>query len=232
MSLSPSSRFLRTLIRGLAALILWPLFLPKREGRPWMPEGEGGLLLANHHSLLDPILITYFYKSERLSFVAKKELFNIFAIGRILRAFRSIPLDRETADVRATKLILAMIKEGQVVGLFPQGTRVSLEEPTSMTPHAPMLYYAIRRGIPIMFTAVDPRYRLFGRPRFIFADPVRPKLSGGLLSREEQEGVAWELMRRIYAIAGLDYEYEGRERWQSFFDQRIQLVPIPREEDH
>ncbi|NLA81552.1 MAG: 1-acyl-sn-glycerol-3-phosphate acyltransferase [Clostridiaceae bacterium] len=222
------SRVINRVIRILAALILWPFFLPRAQGkRLEPPPGQGCILIANHHHLLDPIFITQLYKSDRLSFVAKQELYSMKLIGRILKAFRAIPLDRSTADIRASKLILSQIKAGRIVGIFLQGTRVKLADAAKLEPHASLLYYAIRRGIPVMSVAIDPRYGLFGRPRYIFAPPVLYKLKEAeTLKREQQEAIARELMRRIYAMADLPYVYEGMEANQVFFEETIEMTPL------
>ena len=219
---------IRWVIGILATLILWPLFLPKVQGkRIEPPEGQGCILVANHHNLLDPIFITRIYKSDRLSFVAKQELYSMKLIGRILKAFRAIPLDRSIADIRASKMILSQIKAGRVVGIFLQGTRLKLEDAAKVEPHASILYYAIRRGIPVLTVGIDPRYRLFGRPRYVFAPPVRYRLKGTeVLSRTEQEALAREVMRRIYAMVDLPYDYEGSEANRLFFESRIEMIPL------
>ncbi|HZK41358.1 MAG TPA: lysophospholipid acyltransferase family protein [Clostridia bacterium] len=222
------SLIINRFIRVLASLILWPLFLPRAQGkRLEPPQGQGCILIANHHHLLDPIFITQLYRSDRLSFVAKQELYSMKLIGRILKAFRAIPLDRSTADIRASKLILSQIKAGRVVGIFLQGTRVKLADAAKLEPHASLLYYAIRRGIPVMSVAIDPRYGLFGRPRYIFDLPVLYRLKEAkTLNRDQQEALARELMRRIYAMADLPYVYDGMEANQIFFEETIEMSPL------
>ncbi len=224
------SRLINRAIRLLATLLLWPVFLPKAEGERLEPRGEGCILIANHHHILDPIFISYFYSSDRLSFVAKQELYRMRLIGRILKAFRAIPLDRSTADIRASKQILAQIKAGRILGIFLQGTRVKLAEASSVIPHASILYYAIRRGIPVISVAIDPRYRLFGRPRYLFEEPVRYGIKGQEpLDRQEQEALAQEFMRRIYERAGLTYDYAGAEENRLLFEERITRSPLDAE---
>ena len=221
------SRFIIWIVRLLVTLFLWPVFLPKAEGGRFEPEEEGCILIANHHHILDPIFITFFYQSARLSFVAKQELYRMKLIGRILKAFQAIPLDRSTADIRASKMILGQIKAGRVVGIFLQGTRVKLAEAASVIPHAAILYYAIRRGIPVLPVAIDPRYRLFGRPRYLFDPPARYELRNRKpLDRQEQEAVAREFMRRLYERVGLAYDYEGAEENRALFEERITIRPL------
>ncbi|MDD3540292.1 MAG: lysophospholipid acyltransferase family protein [Eubacteriales bacterium] len=225
------SKCLRGIARALVAVILLPFYWPKATGNLKGPKEEGCILIANHHSLLDPILMTYFFKSTRLNFVAKAELFRIPVIGRFLRAFHSIPLDRNAADIKASKTILSEIKAGKMVGIFLQGTRVKLHEASKEQPHASILYYAIRRRIPVIHVSIDPRYHLFGRPRFLFGDPIRYLVNDKVaLDKTEQDKVAREVMRLIYERVELPYEYDGWEENRLFYNQRIKTVPISERE--
>ena len=114
-----------------------------------------------------------------------------------------------------------------MVGIFLQGTRVKLADAAKLEPHASLLYYAIRRGIPVMSVAIDPRYGLFGRPRYIFDPPVLYRLKEAeTLNRDQQEALARELMRRIYAMADLPYVYEGMEANRIFFEETIEMSPL------
>lgn len=229
---SPLSWLINRLIRLLVAVFLWPLFLPRVQGpRLETEEGQGCVLIANHHSLLDPIFISLLYRSDRLSFVAKQELYATRIIGRVLKAFAAIPLDRSTADLRASKTILAKLKEGRILGIFLQGTRLKLEEAADIPPHSSLLYYAVRRGIPVMSVAINPRYRLFGRPLYVFGPPVRYRLKDmESLSPADQDGLAREIMRRLYQMAGLAYDYEGADANRAFFQDRLEVLPVPAKE--
>jgi 1-acyl-sn-glycerol-3-phosphate acyltransferase len=221
------SAFITRLIRILVAVLLWPLFLPKAEGNREEPSDEGCILISNHQHLIDAIFITYFYPTKRLCFVAKKELFQMMLVGRIIKAFGAIPLDRSSTDIRASKLILSEIKKGKIIGVFIQGTRVKLKDAASVAPHSSILNYAIRRGIPVIPVAVDPCYRPFGRPRYIFGDALRLTLKKGeSIDREEQDQIAREVMRRIYAMADRSYEFEGADQCQALFDEKILVSPL------
>ncbi len=221
------SAWIRVAVRLLATLLLWPVFLPRWAGDRVEPIDEGCILIANHHSILDPIFITFLYPSNRLSIVAKQELYRMKLIGRILKAFWSIPLDRSIADIRASKLILSQIKEGRIVGIFPEGTRISPRDAGRAELHSAILIYSIRRGVPIMPVAIEPCYRLFGRPRYHFGQPARYMLKEGeALTKEQQEGLAREFMRQIYATAGLPYDYPEAEQNRVLFEERIRVLPV------
>jgi len=55
--------------------------------------------------------------------MAKRELFNIFGVSWIIRQWHAFPVDRDSADLGAIRRALRILKEGGVVGIFPEGTR-------------------------------------------------------------------------------------------------------------
>ncbi len=223
----PLSKFLRILIRVLVAILIWPFFLPRAEGSRKAPPEEGCLLIANHHNFFDPIFIHFYFTSLRLCFIAKKELYNAKLIGRILKAFGAIPLDRSSTDLQASKLIISEIAGKRIVGLFPQGTRVRIKDKITSDPHFGLIHYAIRRAVPIIPVGVDPRYRLFGRPRFVFGDTILLRLKDGeKLNPEEQIMVSHEVMRRLYALAGREYPRNGNEKNEELFRRKIDVIPF------
>jgi 1-acyl-sn-glycerol-3-phosphate acyltransferase len=84
---------------------------------------EGGLVVAaNHRSYLDPPLLgTWFPRT--VHFMAKQELFKIFIFGRLIHAVHAFPVDRDRADLGSIRQALRILKGGDVVGIFPEGTR-------------------------------------------------------------------------------------------------------------
>ncbi|MGI6157829.1 MAG: lysophospholipid acyltransferase family protein [Saccharofermentanales bacterium] len=219
----PWHRLVNRLIRIAAGLFLVPWYLPKVTGIREPLTDEGTLLVANHHFWVDPIFISYFYRSSRLRFVTKKELFDLPVVRTILNAFNAIPLDRSVADLRASKAILQGLREGNIVGLFPQGTRVKGEDPAAVEPHASLLMHAIRRQTAVVPVSIRPRYRFWGRPQIRFGAPRRWSLREGMtLDREEQTLIGYEIMRRIYDAVDLDYHFDGEARAKRLFDERIE----------
>ncbi|NLZ66307.1 MAG: 1-acyl-sn-glycerol-3-phosphate acyltransferase [Clostridiaceae bacterium] len=219
-------RFVNKVIRFLVRVLLASWYLPKVVG-PRKPAVQGrAILFANHHHMCDPLFITLFYKTDRLSFVAKKELYSIPGVQTILDAFSSIKLDRQVTDMHAAKSILGALRMDRIVGLFMQGTRVNADDIVSVKPKDVLLYYAIRQKIPVILVGITPNYRLFGRPRFTFSDTLLMTIKNkNKLTRDEQTSVGYEVMRQIYELAGLSYEPADIEEHRAVFEREIQVRP-------
>ena len=224
--LSLRHRFVNKLIRFLVRVLLVPWFLPEAKG-PLKPAAPGkAILFANHHHMCDPIFITHFYKTDRLSFVAKKELYRIPGVQTILDAFQSIKLDRQVTDMHAAKSILGALRMDQIVGLFIQGTRVAADDIVSADPKEVLLYYAIRHKIPVILVGITPNYRVFGRPRFTFSDTLLMTLKNkSRLTQDEQNSIGHEVMRQIYQLGGLSYEPVGMDEHRAVFEREVEVRP-------
>ena len=93
----------------------------KTEGIENVPE-HGCLLVANHTAFSD-VLVLEAAQKRQIRFMAKKELFKIPLLSQLIKALGAYPVDRGGADVRSLKLTFKMIEEGDLIGIFPQGTR-------------------------------------------------------------------------------------------------------------
>lgn len=109
----------------IARLILPRLFRIHVTGREHIPQ-EGGVVLAcNHISWLDVILLAFVVQPRPIHYMAKKELFQRKGVAWFLRSLHAFPVDRQKPGPSALKIPLAMLQSGEVVGIFPTGTRTS-----------------------------------------------------------------------------------------------------------
>lgn len=81
------------------------------------------LVVSNHASLADPPLLAMVANPRKVDFMAKKELFDIPLIGIWTKNVRCIPVKRDSKGTESLKQAIRRIKEGHVVGIFPEGTR-------------------------------------------------------------------------------------------------------------
>lgn len=115
--------FARGLFRFQFRLFKW-----KVTGAENIPA-EGPVILAvNHVSNWDPILVGCAI-SRQIKFMAKIELFRVPVLASILRSFGAFPVKRGEGDTSAIKQAIAILKQGEVLGIFPEGTRSKTGEP-------------------------------------------------------------------------------------------------------
>lgn len=117
-SVSLFYRLTRWVVRGvLKVYFRWRVLDAHRVP----PEGPV-ILASNHQSFLDPPLVAAAL-DRRVSFLARRSLFESWWLGPFFRALRVIPLDREGGTGAGLQAVLAWLEAGGAVVLFPEGTR-------------------------------------------------------------------------------------------------------------
>lgn len=93
------------------------------HGRSKLPPG-GALLLINHQSSLDPLVVAVSL-ARPVSFLARHNLFEIPLLGWLLRKTYVMPIHRESAGSESIRKAVERLNQGYYVGIFPEGTRSS-----------------------------------------------------------------------------------------------------------
>ena len=100
-------------------LLFWPI---KIKGQKNLNKESSLILAANHVSYLDPIVLGVAVR-RKIYFIAKKEVFNIPILGFIIRSLGAIPVDRKKPNPVSIKKTFLVLKKGNILGIFPEGTR-------------------------------------------------------------------------------------------------------------
>ena len=149
-------RFARRLFQVLFSL--W--FSVRCIGREKVPGSGGVLLASNHQSFLDPILVGFGLHRE-VHYMARETLFRNPIAGRLIRAVNAFPVKRHSADVAAIKRTLRLLKNGEVVNLFTEGTRTRDGTIGRMQPGIIML--ARKAGVPVVPVVIDGAFEAWPR---------------------------------------------------------------------
>jgi 1-acyl-sn-glycerol-3-phosphate acyltransferase len=88
----------------------------------YVPRTGGVLLIANHQSYLDPVLVAVRLRRP-VSFFAKSELFENPYFAWLIRSLHAFPVRQGKADISAVKETIRRLKEGYILNLYPEGTR-------------------------------------------------------------------------------------------------------------
>ncbi len=140
----PATRLLR-LVRPPAARLVrsrWPVVVHHADR---VPEAGGVILAANHIGLVDgPLLATY--APRPVHALTKREMF-AGRLGAFLRGTGQIPVDRYATDPAAIRTALRVVRDGGVLGIFPEGTRGDGELRRF---HHGAAYLALVTGVPVV----------------------------------------------------------------------------------
>ena len=96
------------------------------RGMEQLPRSGRFMLVCNHLSLLDVVVMVWKFQKQQVTFISKQENMDMFIVGKLMHKIQCLPLNREN-DREALKTILkaiAIVKENKAsMGLFPEGTR-------------------------------------------------------------------------------------------------------------
>jgi 1-acyl-sn-glycerol-3-phosphate acyltransferase len=175
------------------------------RGAEHVPRAAPLLIVANHSSVLDPPIVAA-AAPRPLHFMAKAELFGVPLLGRLIRAVNALPVRREGSDPRALREALKILRGGQALLVFPEGTRGAEGVLREGKPGAGML--ALLGGVPVIPAYIEgtgralPRGRSLPRPvkvRVTFGPPLRFDKCDGRPDKQQYR----EASRRMMAAIGL-----------------------------
>src|SRR3954469_1597999 len=162
-----------------AGTISWPvvrgLFRLRARGLEHIPEG-GFVLAANHTSNFDPWPLGMpLLPRRQLRFMAKSELFNP-VLAPILRAGGAFKVRRGEGDVEAMRTAAELVRAGEIVVMFPEGTRQrkGLRKKYTARPHTGAARIALNSKAPLVPAAIGGTDRLMrlGPLRVAYGEPI------------------------------------------------------------
>jgi hypothetical protein len=122
------------------------------EGAENIPDTGAVIVAPNHKSNFDPPIVGVAIKNRLVHYMAKAELFKNPMFGWVLRKMGAFPVKRGTVDRIAIKQAVRELKNGHVLGIFPEGTRIKKDDLGRF--HSGMASLALMTGVPIVPVAV------------------------------------------------------------------------------
>lgn len=187
-----------------AQLVAYPLFSLwfrfRARGAEKIPAEGGALLLINHQSFLDPMLVGLPIP-RAVSYLARDSLFRVPFVGWWLSKTHVIPINRESAGTASIRAAVDRLRQGAIVGIFPEGTRSTDGQLGELKPG--FLALVRRAKVPVFPVGVAggahamPRGAWFVRPKHccvVFGDPITPEMVELYSGREREEALI-ELVR-------------------------------------
>jgi 1-acyl-sn-glycerol-3-phosphate acyltransferase len=147
-------------LRVAARLVAVWLFGLRVQGREHWPESGGGLICANHQSHFDPPLVGLTCP-RRMNYLARDTLFNVPGLKQLIQFLDAIPIDREGGGLAGLKETLRRLKAGELVLIFPEGTRTHDGEVAPLKPG--FIAVARRSRVPLIPVGLDGAFQAWPR---------------------------------------------------------------------
>ncbi len=172
-------KFAKTVV-GMA---LYPTYRIEVIGKENFPKEGGVLLCANHIDNLDPPVVGITAPRD-VHFMAKEELFNLPILKQLLPGILAFPVKRGMSDREALRRGLQVLKDGNVLGLFPEGTRNKTGEIGKGLAGAG--FFALRSDALVVPCAIIGPYKAFKKLKVVYGEPINVKEYQGEKLNAEQ----------------------------------------------
>jgi 1-acyl-sn-glycerol-3-phosphate acyltransferase len=188
-------------LRSLCRLACVTVFQARCTGHQHVPATGGVLVCSNHQSYLDPVLVGIGFR-RHCNYLARETLFRFSPFAWLITFVDAIPLDRDGGGLRGLKETLKRLKRGEMVLIFPEGTRSPDGQIAKLKPG--FLVLARRSSSALLPVAVDgafeawPRRAWIPRPgviRVCIGEPISPEAAATMTD----EQLLAELETRIRA---------------------------------
>lgn len=161
--------FYETMYRLFAGMMrtLYRVRVTGAENEPM----EGPCLICANHTSMSDVIILSAVTHRRVRYMAKAELFRVPVISKFLSALGAYPVRRGQNDVSSIKRSIELLSAGELVCIFPQGTRRPKVDPRTTKVYSGAAMIASRAHasvLPAYIKTKGNRTRLFRRTEVIF----------------------------------------------------------------
>lgn len=162
-------------IKGLVFPLYKLFFRVKVIGKGNIPKNGGYIICSNHLSFFDPLFIFFNFTKRPIHFMSKEENFNNKIFGFILKKCYAFPVTRGKGDMNAIEHAVELIKNGDILGLYPEGTRSKDGTPGRAKSGCAVI--ANRTGADVLPVAVysKGKIKLFSKITFVIGKPISAK---------------------------------------------------------
>ena len=160
-------RFVRCIVRAVLVRAYRIAYHVKITGN--VPREGAYILCCNHINYLDAAAIVLFNK-RKVNFVAKEDLFTHDILMWLGHLFDAIPIKRDMQDIEAMKRCLKVLKNGGLLGIFPEGTRKGMEK--NMKAKNGAAYMAIKSGVKVIPIGIHGTFKPFSKVYLNYGEPI------------------------------------------------------------
>lgn len=185
----------RKIVKAIVRWFMVICFRIKIVGKENIPKEGACIVCSNHKSYYDPPLMVAFNK-RHINMIAKKDLLKNPIMAWLCKAFGAFMVERDGKDIEAVKQSLKILKNGGILGIFPEGTRNGLAKGEKVKNGAVLM--AIKSGAPIIPAGIKGDYKLFRRVTMTYGEPIYyDKSKINQQDKEEIDKLTDELMNTI-----------------------------------
>ncbi len=194
------------LARRVTIFLRWILFRVSFEGLENIPASGGYLVACNHRCFLDPVFLAHGCPRQ-IYFMAKAELFRNPMAARLMHALGVFAVDRGAGDTAVIDHAVELVRQGRLLGIFPEGTRSRDGKPLRPKSGAALIAKLSQADVIPCAILFEGRMKLWKRVRVKYGPPI-PFEELGLTDdgAASLRRASKEIMGRIVALMELEDE--------------------------
>ena len=175
----------------------------KVEGACNVPKKGPAIILANHVSYWDAVVLAV-ATPRRIYFMGHSGLFKIPIFAQIIKSLGAFPVDREKSDRAALRAAMEILNRGDVLGIFPEGTRIRDGSLGKFKMGAAMI--AAKTNAPLVPFALINTPNIFSRGFFrpfkvVIKEPVYiVKEEGQKITSQRLEEISIDIRQQILTV--------------------------------
>ena len=213
------SQFLLAALAGLLAFISSKVEVRGMEN---VPRSGAFIVAANHIAWIDPPLLRWVI-GRRIRYMTKIELFRWNISGLAIRLFDAFPVRRDGRDRVALRQALRLLENGEILGMFPEGTRS--KDLKLARGHPGVALVALRSGAPILPVGIIETNRILKWPDMVFRNPRVIFNIGEPFALSREDGSYQEGMRLVMLKIADLLPREMRGYYADVYEQSGDGVP-------
>ncbi len=184
--------------KGICNVLFRIIFKFQVIGKEKIPAEGKIIMCANHINILDPITLAIAVPRP-IRFMAKKELFKNKFLRWFIEKLGAFPVDREGSDLSAIRNSMKILRNEEILGIFPEGTRVKKPDIKNAKPGIALI--AIKAQAPIIPIYIESEYKPFRKILVRIGDPIKvDKYHKQKMTTEDYKKLSEYIMHSIYSL--------------------------------
>ena len=181
-------------LRGLGSLA-FKTILPVKYHHAELVNGEEPfIVIGNHQCWIDPVVMAVATKKRQMSILGKAELGAGGKLTKILQRMHVVLVNRHSTDMEAMRACMKVVREGNILAIFPEGTRHHKGLMEELESGVAMI--ALRAGVPLIPMLIPTKMKFFRRNDCYVGEPIPLE---DLREKGINKDTCAELLQRITA---------------------------------
>lgn len=189
---------IRKIIKFLFKITAIIIYRPKIIGKENMPKDTAAIICPNHvHALNSAVIIAM--NKRKINVLAKEELFKNGFIRWIADLFGIYPVKRDNKSMESIKISLKLLKNNELLMIFPEGTRNGMAK--GVKPKDGAIKLAIKANVPIIPVGIQGSFKLFRKVKVNIGKPIYySEYKEEINNREKSDELINNLMKKIVVL--------------------------------